>query len=396
MTKIGYVVHVRTPGTLGGETRSYQVAQALAASGMHVHLYGKIDPTFQWARQIYPHQLSWPMPKAAAQLVYDLTRYQISVAIERYHFPIFNAAYFAQRIRKKPIIFEVHGFPIDEFRLMMQSNATDDNRVVRALMKAPTILWEKLQLKLFQNGDHFIVTSTGTQRILQKLGVPAERISVVYNCVDPALFDPADRDRAKLRRSFGLPEQGKIVLYAGSLFHEELMTIIAAAASIVKRDLHVRFLFVGQGSSADLTLAAQQQGLSAEHMSVLPPVPHQRMPDLLAACDVVLAAYALNSERFRQSFHYSPLKLMEALAMAKPVVTVDAEELRELFGRVPNVRFAQSGCSRAWASQIEAALAMMGDTALAQGRVFVLDGYRWQDAALRYTQIVQQIEGSYR
>ncbi|MCG8352021.1 MAG: glycosyltransferase family 4 protein [Chloroflexales bacterium] len=396
MTKIGYVVHVRTPGSVGGETRSYQVAQALAASGMHVHLYGKIDPAFQWAQHIYPHQLSWPMPKAAAQLVYDLTRYEINVAIERYHFPIFNAAYFAQRLRKKPIIFEVHGFPIDEFRLMKQSNSTDSSRVVRALMKAPTILWEKLQLKLFQHGDHFIVTSTGTQRILQKLGVPAERISVVYNCVDPVLFDPVERDRAILRRSFGLPEQGKIVLYAGSLFHEELMTIIAAAASVVKRDPQAHFLFVGQGSRTDLTLAAQQQGLSVEHISLLSPVPHQRMPDLLAACDVVLAAYALNSERFRHSFHYSPLKLMEALAMAKPVVTVDAAELRELFGHVSNVQFAQSGCSKSWAAQIEAALATIGDAALAQGRMFVLDGYRWQDAALRYSQIVQQVEENRR
>lgn len=393
---LGYVVHVRTPGRLGGETRSYQVAQALTTEGMNVHLYGQVERDFPWARGVYPHVLARPTPSAIVQLVGQFNHFKIDVAIERYHFPIFNAGFFAQYLRKKPLILEVHGFPIDEFRLMKRSRVDRADFQIRALTAVPDGWWERLQRWLFLHTDHFIVTSAGSKEALVRLGVAARRISVVYNCVDPAMFDPQAYDAEAARRRWRIPPDVRVALCAGTLSHEEIETLIQAIGLLRRRRSDVLLLLVGKGERAHLVQIAQAAGLSRQEVQFLDPVSHQAMPELLAAADVVVAPYTLASERFRYGFHYSPLKVLEALAMAKPIVTVRAQELQTLFGALPNLHFAESGSGASWAEQIAAALERVGSPALHQGRAFVLDGYRWRDAAQSYRRIIEAVRACAR
>lgn len=392
MHPIGYVVHVRTPGTSGGGARSYQVAQALGASGTDVHLYGGVSDPFDWAAGVHPHQLRQPAPLGLVQLTRDFCLRDVGVAIERYHLPPFNVAYFAQRIRSKPIVFEVHGFPIEELALLARLPDLQVDRLTRLLAMWPRSTWERLQSSMFSRVAHFIATSAGTREILMRLGVPASQISVIYNCVDPALFSMAGREPTDCRKTLKLPADGQIVLYAGSLFREALSTIVDIASISIAAQPSLSFVCAVVGPADALEGLARSRGLSPDQFRMFPPVSHQRMPDLLAASDVVLAPYSLGSERFKLGFHYSPLKVMEALAMEKPVVTVDACELRHIFGGVPNVQFATSGDSKSWAEGILRALNTGRNPVLARGREFVMDGYRWQDAALKYLNIVRSVE----
>lgn len=82
--------------------------------------------------------------------------------------------------------------------------------------------------------------------------------------------------------------------------------------------------------------------------------------------------------------------------MKKAVVTVDAEELHDLFGQVANMQFVESGDSESWANAILRALEMRGSPELVHGRAFVMDGYRWKDAAQKYLAILQNIEQNLR
>lgn len=396
MKPIGYVVHLKTPGISGGEVRSYQIAQALATLGTDLHLYGQIDQAFDWGGLVQPHQLCWPTPLAVPQLLWDFSRYQVDIAIERYQFPPFNVGSISQLIRNRPFVLEVHGFPVDEYAFNAKNVSSSVDPLLRLFSRVPRANWERLQFRLFERAAQLIVTSAGTRAILEKLGIPRQRVSVIYNCVDPARFDPGSCSTDTSRAALGLPLTGDIILYAGSLFHEELAVVVDAASTVVKVSPSVCFLCLGSGPSNALKARARETGLSEEQFLFRTPIPHSRMPDLLAAVDVVLAPYSLTAQRFEHAFHYSPLKVMEALAMKKAVVTVDAEELHDLFGQVANMQFVESGDSESWANAILRALEMRGSPELVHGRAFVMDGYRWKDAAQKYLAILQNIEQNLR
>lgn len=396
MAAIGYVVHVKTPGTSGGETRSYQMAQALGLAGVDVHLYGDVATSFAWAPGVFPHKLQQPMPRALLQLVEDFRRHHIQVVIERYQFPLVNPGMLAQLLRGRPIVLEVHGFPIEEWEAFAKKKEGRVSLLIRLAMRMPRPFWESFQQALFRRAAHFIVTSSGTRDILVSLNVPASRISVVYNCVDPQRFNPEGRDQAACRQSLGLPTQGRLVLYAGSLLHEELGTVLQALPRVIAAMPDVCAVFTGFGAVDQLTAQARAIGLTEQQFRTMNPVPHHRMPDLLAAVDVVLAPYSLQSTRFSKAFHYSPLKIMEALAMEKPVVTVAAQELQAVFSDVANVRYAASGAVDSWARELQCAIEMVGDTSLRQGRAFVMHGHTWGDAAQKYLAIVREVGESQR
>lgn len=389
---IGYVIHLKTPGFSGGETRSYQMAQALGRANGALHLYGQVDAAHQWIPGVHPHTLKTPFPFGIRQLLRDFKTLGVDVAIERYQFPPFNVGTITQIIRGKPVILEVHGFPIEEYILQARRRDNTIGVLHKALAQIPEAVWLRVQRWLFRRVTHFIVTSAGTKEILITLGVPAERVSVVYNCVDPALFDPAQIDREMARREFDLPQDRCIVLYAGSMMHEELSVVVETIAQITAVRPNTLFLMVGGGDLTALTAKVRALGLTPDQLMFKPAVPHHQMPNLLRTVDVVLAPYSLSSERFKVRFHYSPLKVMEALAMEKAVVTVNAEELHTMFDDVPNVHFVESGSAAAWEQGIMRALDSVQQETLHVGRDFILNGYRWQDAAEKYLDVIRQIE----
>lgn len=388
MSQVAYVVHVRTPGKIGGETRSYQVAAALSNVGLKVHLYGNVEANANW-QEIIPHQLELPYPRGVFQLIRDLKHNDVKVVIERYQFPLFNVGVLAQRIRRKPLILEIHGFPIDEYMLLAKDPYTALPLGIRLITAVPTLIWSALQKLIFSSVQGFIVTSSGTKNILVSMGVPEQNVRVIYNAVDPQRFDPALYQRDKARASFGFQEDERIVLYAGTLFQEEMDCIIKAASKIITHEPKVKFIRVGAEPAETLQAKVAAEGIEARYFEFSAPIPHECMPALLAAADVVLAPYSLGSSRFKSGFHYSPLKIMEALAMNKTIVTVDADELRNMFGTLPTVYFAQSGDVDSWGHEISAALAQPPIQDV--GRQFILNGHRWIDVAGEYKQIVDDM-----
>ena len=395
---IGYTVHVKTPGTQGGETRSYQVANALGRVGKTVHLYGKVRPGPDWHRLVTPHQLARPSTRAFLQLSRDFKHHDIHVVIERYQFPLYNIATIIQCLRQKPAILEVHGFPIQTYYSERNERTwvPKHDFATRALTALPNGVWIGFQRMLFKRISHFIVTSSGTKAILEKQGVDHSKITTIYNCVNPELFNPEicyEEERRDLTSQS--MDSTQTVVYAGSLHHEELETVIQSIPNIVRQRPQTRFLFVGEESHhKQLERYARTLGLMNGVIDFRPPVEHHKMPLLLAGASVVLAPYRLASPRFQNGFHYSPLKIMEALAMEKAVVTVDAGELKHVFGSLPNVQFATSGSISSWAAKIITALELSNSPDLQRGREFILDGRQWEHAALEYSAIVERLSSS--
>jgi len=141
------------------------------------------------------------------------------------------------------------------------------------------------------------------------LGVPTERIDVIGNGVDGALFHP--RDRAAARAALGRGDDSRRwILYVGRLEAEKgLLDLAAAFRSLASERADCALVLVGDGRAR----GAVEEALRplADRVLVLGPRPLAEVPVWMGACDVLTLP----------SHHEgTPNVLLEALACGRRVV----------------------------------------------------------------------------
>jgi glycosyltransferase involved in cell wall biosynthesis len=157
------------------------------------------------------------------------------------------------------------------------------------------------------------------EAISLQYGFPAGRIDVVPNGVDAELFKPGDRDEA--RKKLGLPlNRAIVVCVAGFFAHHALDFLISASAR-----------------AKALLVLVGKEGPSGGDIVHAGKVPHERVPDYLAAADA--CAYVLKTPNVMSGF--SPLKLYEYMAAQRAVVV--ATDLPEIHHFVNESRVGISG-----------------------------------------------------
>jgi glycosyltransferase involved in cell wall biosynthesis len=164
-----------------------------------------------------------------------------------------------------------------------------------------------------------VVSSEGLRRDLAAEGVPEERLAVVPNGVDLAAHQ--GRDRRAARRSLGV--EGRLVVgYAGSFqpWHRVEMLVVAVAELAEAHAVHL--LLVGDGPGREEALAAAERAGLAGRVTAPGRVPPERVPGLLAACDVG-ALPGTND-------YGQPMKLLEYAAAGLAVVAPDRPPVREV------------------------------------------------------------------
>lgn len=173
----------------------------------------------------------------------QLRRYENAVArlVEAQEFDVihahdwltFRAALRAKEISGKPLIVHVHSIERD------RSGGNHGNPVVREIEETVMLL-----------ADRVIAVSKKTkQDIVDDYGIPADKIEVVYNSVDPSeiFFENLDENSyvylTKLRQ-FGY----KVVVNVGRItIQKGLPNLLYAAKSVLIHAPKTIFLFVGDG-----------------------------------------------------------------------------------------------------------------------------------------------------
>lgn len=148
---------------------------------------------------------------------------------------------------------------------------------------------------------HYLAVSHAMARAWAAVGIPADRITVVPNGVDTALFpaaSPATTQRA--RRTLGLDDDARVVLYYGRLSHSKGVFALLDAWRIVL-----------------------EQDAEREHAAALLRAVHTRTPALTPARGPVDADPAADTRR------------PPVLVLAGAVAPADAEELRRAVAALP-------------------------------------------------------------
>lgn len=145
-------------------------------------------------------------------------------------------------------------------------------------------------------------------------GLSSDRIAVIPNGADPDRFHPAAADR-ELRDRF----PGHVLVgFAGSFARYHGIDLLEQA--ILRTPAH--FVLAGDGAGAR-ELRARLPGQT--NVTFLGGVPHQRMPGILAAMDVLVAPYPA-----QDFFYFSPIKLFEYMACGRAVLSARLGQIAEV------------------------------------------------------------------
>lgn len=191
---------------------------------------------------------------------------------------------------------------------------------------------EIAELTAYRWADAVIVVSEGFRENLIERGVPSSKVNTIRNGVDLERFDPTgvtvdERDAARGR--LGADADDTLVLYIGAHgISHGLSSVADAAVEFQHKDATVRFAFVGDGA-AKAELERHVSELQLDNVTMLPGVPREEVPVLLAAADICLVP--LRDVALFTTF--IPSKIFEYLAAEKAVIGAvrgeSAEILRE-------------------------------------------------------------------
>ena len=144
----------------------------------------------------------------------------------------FRAALRVKMMSGKPMIAHVHSIESD-----------------RAGGKAGNPLVHEIEYQAFMMADRIVAVSNFTKEgIIRDYGVPADKIEVVHNSIDPSLFEALDEDNS-YRYITKMKEQGyRVVTNVGRLTVQKgLVNLLYAAREVVARVPKTLFLLVGNG-----------------------------------------------------------------------------------------------------------------------------------------------------
>jgi len=171
----------------------------------------------------------------------------------------------------------------------------------------------------------------------QAVSLGAERARVLFypNGIDPVVFDPARfgaDDRLEARRQLGVPSDAILLTFVGTFGAWHGTDVLAAAIRrLIDEDRgwlerrRVHFLYVGDGALAPRVRATLGSGLGAPFVTLAGIRPQAETPRTLAVSDILLSPHTPNPDG--TPFFGSPTKLFEYMAMAKPIVASDLDQI---------------------------------------------------------------------
>ena len=222
-------------------------------------------------------------------------------------------------------------------------------------------------------------------------GVPEETITLIPNSVSEAVVNAdVSRTPAEVRGSLGLPEEGIWVGTAASIVgYEGLDDLIDAV--IIARDhgIDLRLLIAGDGVA--LPELRERAAVLGDKAVFVGRVSQAEAIEYQLALDAIVVPRK-NEPVCRL---VTPIKPIEAMGLARPVVISDLSALREL---VPE---SAGMCVRPEApAELAAALSELSCDDRARkrfgqnGREHVLGTRRWKDIGRRYGQVYSQLTGA--
>lgn len=168
------------------------------------------------------------------------------------------------------------------------------------------------------HASHIIVISPGMRQALIARGVPASKITVMFNWIDESLLCPRVRS-GSLRKRLAIPDDDLVFMYAGNHGSAQgLQAWIEAVAHT--QDLHdLHFVFIGSGTEK-AQLVERAGGLRLNRIHFMNTVGVDEFAELAADADAQIISLK-DSPLFRITI---PGKVQSCLALQSAVIAAVA------------------------------------------------------------------------
>jgi glycosyltransferase involved in cell wall biosynthesis len=187
---------------------------------------------------------------------------------------------------------------------------------IGALKNALAIWWlERMAKKIYTGAKYIVALSPGMKDGIIRMGVPADKITVIPNASDLDLFNP-DIDGSAQHQQLGLKDRFAAIYFGAMGLANGLEYVVEAARILTKRgNNNIVLVLLGSGGKrAELEKLASEYEL--KNVIFSNPAPNkEQLAQIVAGCDVCLTIYKATKEHT-----WSPNKMFDALAAGKPVL----------------------------------------------------------------------------
>jgi glycosyltransferase involved in cell wall biosynthesis len=321
------IYHHRTRSTDAQRIHILELVQAFEQLGHSVRVVGLIPPeTGQRDGSRDAREAVWkrlirriPFGYEFAQLAYNLvglplllipllTKRNVDFIYERY--ALFNfSGVIAARLLRIPVVLEVNSpFALEQIR-------DKDIRSVRLAQWA--------EAKVCNMASRVIVVSSPLRRLLENAGVKSDKLTVMANGVDLERFREGTAT-AELRERLQLSGFRVIGFVGWFRSWHGLELLLEAFRSSNLRALKTKLLLIGDGPAMrDLKQFTEAHGLT-DSVLFTGPLPHDQVPPFLDLIDIAVQPAA--------NEYCCPMKIIEYLALGKPIVAPAQENIEEILG----------------------------------------------------------------
>jgi glycosyltransferase involved in cell wall biosynthesis len=279
--------------------------------------------------------LHWPTVRKIGPLIKQYQRVWREcdlIVVAEFCQTLVPLAWILGRLTGRPVVF-------DMLISMYQAVVFERRRYAPAHLRARQLYW--LDQSAGRLADRLLVESRSYGQLLtETLGLPAGKMIVAPLGVNDRIFHPLPSDPSPS------PER-LAVLYFGSYVPNHGVDIILDAANHLRADHRLMFRLIGDGEAKQQAID-RASALKLTHVEFLPRVPFEMLPAQIAQAEIVLGVFG-DTLQARQA---TANKVLQGLAMRKPVVTGDTLTTREYFSDREHLWLCPLGDSAALADAL--------------------------------------------
>jgi glycosyltransferase involved in cell wall biosynthesis len=194
----------------------------------------------------------------------------------------------------------------------------------------------------------FFISPMMSDLYSHQIAIPKHKTSIWPSSVDIHVFDPSSRERQahRLQKELGLSTE-IVVLYHGSLSKGRgILETIEAFRILREEDVKARLMVLGFGMTNDFLRHLKTE----DNVVLCGPVPYVEVPNYIAACTVGIVPLP-DHPWWR---YQCPLKVLECLAMNKPLILSNIPAHRWIVGDAPVAQYLKGTDPRSIADGVRA------------------------------------------